>query len=76
MGEFLRQLWMDWSVLWKQFIVMDIVLFILPIALSIWMYSDAKEHGDRGAVWWAVGGIVCWPIALILFLVARSNRPR
>ncbi|MFW6040531.1 MAG: hypothetical protein ACOC85_01705 [Thermoplasmatota archaeon] len=60
------------NICWGGFCFLWIVLFVLWIAIAIWMYKDAEKRGENGALWvliWLVGSIV----GLIIWLVVRPS---
>ncbi len=44
------------------------------IALAIWVYRDAEER-DMLSVLWGIGTLILGPIALIAYLLIRSEKP-
>jgi len=51
----------------------DIVIFLIVIAISVWMFRDARRRGKSGfvAAGWAVGGLVLPAIIHFAYLYLR-----
>jgi len=50
-----------------------IVPIIIWLAIAIYMYKDAKDRGESGAVWFIVG-FICGIIGLIIWLIKRPPK--
>ncbi|KAA0002527.1 MAG: zinc ribbon domain-containing protein, partial [Thermoplasmata archaeon] len=52
------------------------ILFIIWIAIGVWMYRDAEKRGKSGALWLIIGllfGII--GLGLIIWLIVRPPEP-
>ena len=56
---------------------MEIVYLIIPLIVSIWVYSDAKKRGksDGSAFVWALGVFLLLIIFLPIWLLSRPRLP-
>lgn len=51
-----------------------LVLFMAaPIFAAVWIYRDATRRNDASAAVWAVGAVLAWPVALIVYLILRNQ---
>lgn len=50
-----------------------ILLVVVPIVLSslVWLWRDANEHGQPGAVWAGLTLILGYPLGLVVWLFVR-----
>jgi MFS family permease len=51
-----------------------IIMFIIWIAIGIWMYKDAEKRGKSGALWLIIG-LLFGIIGLIVWLIVRPPEP-
>jgi len=56
-------------------IILGFILFsfVIGIALCLWVYRDAQDHGMEGTLW-LILVLLTGPIGLILYLIIRSER--
>jgi len=47
-----------------------VVMFVIWIAIGIWLYKDAEKRGKSGAIWLIIG-LIAGIIGLIIWLVVR-----
>jgi uncharacterized membrane protein YhaH (DUF805 family) len=51
-----------------------VILFIISIAIAVWMYRDAEKRGKSGALWLIIE--LLFPIiGLIIWLIVRPPEP-
>lgn len=50
-----------------------IALFVVQIIIAVWVYRDAEERGENGAVWLIVV-LIAGIIGLIVYLVVRKDK--
>jgi len=43
------------------------------VIAAVWMYQDARRRGDNGAAAWAIGGILAWPLTLVVYLIVHRT---
>jgi hypothetical protein len=51
-----------------------IIMFVIWIAIGIWMYKDAEKRGKSGALWLIIG-LLFGIIGLIVWLIVRPPEP-
>jgi len=51
-----------------------VVMFIIWIAIGVWMYRDAEKRGKSGALWLIIG-LLFGIIGLIIWLIVRPPEP-
>lgn len=59
-------IWIFWT-----FIIIMILLFIVWIAVSIWVYKDAKKRGEESPIIWFLVTFFGGLIGLIVWFVVR-----
>jgi uncharacterized membrane protein len=58
------------------FALLGIAFLVLWVGGAIWVLADASQRNARQPVWWAVGVLLCGPIALIAYLIDRPKGRR
>ncbi len=51
-----------------------VLMFIIWIAIGVWMYRDAEKRGKSGALWLIIG-LLFGIIGLIIWLIVRPPEP-
>ncbi|MDD5779118.1 MAG: zinc ribbon domain-containing protein [Candidatus Thermoplasmatota archaeon] len=51
-----------------------IIMFVIWIAIGVWMYKDAEKRGKSGALWLIIG-LLFGIIGLIVWLIVRPPEP-
>ena len=51
--------------------LIQLVVFVLNIAVSFWIYGDAQKRG-MNAILWAILSFLFCPIATIIYLIVRK----
>ncbi len=51
-----------------------LVILGVHVAITYWIYNDAKKRGNPNAVIWAVLNLVSDPLGLILYLIIGRNQ--
>jgi len=51
-----------------------VVMFIIWIAIGVWMYRDAEKRGKSGALWLIIG-LLFGILGLIIWLIVRPSEP-
>ena len=49
-----------------------IVGLFVQIAICVWIFTDANSRGMTGIAWAAAAFLCCWPVVLVIYLMARS----
>ncbi|RLF63458.1 MAG: hypothetical protein DRN33_04105 [Thermoplasmata archaeon] len=68
---------LDWGAFWLfsgAFCFVYVILFIIWIAIGVWMYRDAEKRGKSGALWLIIG-LLFGIIGLIIWLIVRPPEP-
>ncbi len=55
------------------FIVIPLILFVINIAILVWVARDAKARGMDSAVLWMILVFFLGPIGLVIFLFSRPQ---
>ena len=61
-----------YEVFWAGCCFIYLLFFIIWIILGIWVYNDAKERGENGALWLIIV-LVLGIIGLIIWLLVRPK---
>ncbi len=56
------------------FCLVWVVMFVIWIAIGVWMYKDAEKRGKSGALWLIIG-LILGIIGLIVWLIVRPPEP-
>jgi hypothetical protein len=51
-----------------------LVILGVHIAITYWIYNDAKKRGNPNAVIWAIVNLLSDPLGLILYLIIGRNQ--
>ncbi len=54
------------------FCLVWVVMFVIWIAIGVWMYKDAEKRGKSGALWLIIG-LILGIIGLIVWLIVRPE---
>ena len=68
---------LDWGAFWiftGALCFLPVVLFIINIAIMVWMYKDAEKRGKSGALWLIIE-LIAPILGLIIWLIVRPPEP-
>ena len=51
--------------------VWELISLAVVIYSAYWVYTDAQKRA-MPAAGWAIGTFLCWPLVLIIYLIARK----
>jgi hypothetical protein len=52
--------------------ILSIVGLFVSLAVCGWIFTDANSRGMTGIAWAAAAFLCCWPVVLVIYLMARS----